>query len=274
VDDVAGACAVVTGAAGGIGAVIARVLAGEGMNVVLVDKDAESLVAVAAALTRSGVQVVSVTGDITREEDRAALIATALDAFGRIDVLVNNAAVIDWSSFVEQDPERIVELVTTNLTATLLLTRAVLPAMVQQGFGRVVTVSSLEGKVGIAHTATYGATKAALLVWNAALRSELAGTGVTATAVAPGYVTEAGMWARWGIPAPRLGGAVTPDRVARVVLRALRQNRQEVIVRSTPTRPLLALIALRPELGGELLKVMGIDKQMKRLVSARPGSTR
>jgi short-subunit dehydrogenase len=271
-DGLPGSCAIVTGAAGGIGAGIAQALAGEGVNLVLADNDAESLAAVAAALDRSGVQAVTVAADITRADDRAALVAAALEEFGRIDVLVNNAAVIEWSPFVDQDPERITEIVTTNLTATLLLTRAVLPGMVGQRSGRVVTVSSLEGKVGIAHTATYGATKAALLLWNAALRCELDATGVTATAVAPGYVTEAGMWARWGIPAPRLGGAVTPDRVAQAVVRALRQNRQEVIVRSTPTRPLLALIALRPELGGQLLKVMGIDRQMKRLVSPRGGT--
>jgi short-subunit dehydrogenase len=259
----------VTGAGGGIGAVVAQALAGAGMTLVLADKDAERLAGVAATLTQSNVRVVSVVGDLTRAEDRAGLVDAAREACGRIDVLVNNAAVIEWSPFVQQDPERIMELVTTNLTATLLLTRAVLPGMIQQRSGRVVTLSSLEGKVGVAHTATYGATKAALLVWNAALRSELEGTGVTATAVVPGYVTEAGMWAAWGIPAPRLGGAVTPDRVAQAVVRALRQSRQEMIVRSTPTRPLLALIALRPELGGQLLKAMGIDRQMKRLVSPR-----
>jgi hypothetical protein len=75
------------------------------------------------------------------------------------------------------------------------------------------------------------------------------------------------MWAAWGIPAPRLGGAVSPERVARAVLRALRTNPQEIIVRSTPTRPLLALTALRPELAGQLLKVLGIDQQMKRLTT-------
>jgi short-subunit dehydrogenase len=139
--------------------------------------------------------------------------------------------------------------------------------MIARRSGHLVTLASLEGKVGIPHTATYGATKAALLIWNAALRCELDGTGVGATAIAPGYVTDVGMWAAWGLPAPPLSGPVTPQQVARAIVHALRHNPQEIIVRNTPTRPLLALTALRPEIAGTLLKVMGIDKQMKSLIS-------
>jgi short-subunit dehydrogenase len=233
-DDLRGSCAVVTGGSRGIGTVIAGALAGEGVNLVLAAPDADPLEAVARRLVRPGVQVIPAPTDITRADERAALVATTLARFNRIDFLINNAAIIEWTSFVDQDPQ---------------------------------PLSSLEGKVGIPHTATYGATKAALLLWNAALRSELDGTGVGTTAVVPGYVTEVGMWAAWGIPAPRLGGVVSPERVAHAVLRALRKNPQEVIVRSTPTRPLLALTALWPELAGQLLKAIGIDQQMKRLIT-------
>ncbi len=273
-DALVGKAAILTGAAGGIGAVIAMAMASAGADLTLVDRDADRLEAVAAQATGRGVHAVAVRADVTDETDRAKLVAATLDHFGRVDILVNNAAIIEWTPFVSQDPAQISRIVETNLTATLLLTRAVLPGMIARGSGRVVSLSSMEGKVGIPHTATYGATKAGLLLWTAALRSELEGTGVGITAVAPGYVTEAGMWAAWGLPAPRLGGAVTPGRVARAVLRAVRDNPQEIIVRSTPTRPLHALAALRPELAGQLLKVMGIDQQMKRLITAPRSAVR
>lgn len=262
-----GTTVLLTGAAHGIGAVTARALATEGMNLALVDRDPNPLDEVASACAALGVQAVPIRADVTDPDDRSRILATTDRELGTVDVLVNNAAVIEWVPFVEQDPDRITQTVDTNITAPLQLARAVLPSMIARRSGHLVTLASLEGKVGIPHTATYGATKAALLIWNAALRSELDGTGVGATAIAPGYVTDVGMWAAWGLPAPPLSGPVTPEQVARAVVRALRHNPQEVIVRNTPTRPLLALAALRPEMAGTLLKVMGIDKQMKSLIS-------
>ena len=264
-DDLSGLCAVVTGASRGIGPGTADALAAEGMHLVLAARDAERLEEVARGVSRRGVEVLPVPTDVRKEHDRAALVEAARNRFGRIDVLGNYAAIIEWKPFLEQDPEQIADILHTNLTAALLLARAVLPEMVARGSGHVVTMSSLEGKVGISNTATYGASKAGLLIWNAALRSELQGTGVGLTAIAPGYVTESGMWADVGARAPLLGGAVPPSRVAQAVVRALRRNPQEIYVRSQPTTPLLSLIALRPELGGRLLKTFGVDRQMKQL---------
>jgi short-subunit dehydrogenase len=263
----AGRTGIVTGAARGIGAVTARALAVEGVNLTLFDRDGDGVTDVAREIAELGVRAIPVHGDVTNADDRARLVSVAEQELGPVDVLVNNAAIIEWVPFVQQSADRITEMVETNLTAPLLLARAVLPQMVQRRTGHLVTLCSLEGKVGIPHTATYGATKAALLVWNAALRAELDGSGVGVTAIAPGYVTGAGMWAAWNLPAPPLSGPVTPEKVANAVVRALRDNPQEIIVRSTPTRPLLAVAAIRPEIAGWLLKVMGIDKQMKSLIS-------
>lgn len=269
-DDLSGLCAVVTGASRGIGPVIADALATEGLHLVLAARDAERLEDVAHRVTRPGVDVLPVPTDVREEKDRSALVEAARNRFGHIDVLVNNAAIIEWKPFLEQDSEQIADILNTNLAAALMLAHSVLPEMVARGSGHVVTMSSLEGKVGIANTAAYGASKAGLLIWNAALRSELRGTGVGLTAIAPGYVTQTGMWADVGEPAPLLGGAVPPSRVAEAVVRALRHNPQEIYVRSQPTRPLLSLIALRPELGSRLLNVFGVDRQMKHLFN-RPG---
>jgi short-subunit dehydrogenase len=267
VKDLRGKVTLLTGAAHGIGAVTARLLATKGMNLALVDRDPDPLADVADECATLGVQAVPIRADVTDAEGRSRVLATTERELGAIDVLVNNAAIIEWVPFVEQDPDQITRTIDTNVTAPLQLARAVLPAMIQRRSGHLVTLASLEGKVGIPHTATYGATKAALLIWNAALRSELDRTGVGVTAIAPGYVTDVGMWAAWGLPAPAMSGPVSPEQVAQAVVRALRDNPQEIIVRSTPTRPLLALAALRPEVAGWLLKAMGIDKQMKSLIS-------
>lgn len=269
-----GRTAIVTGAARGIGAATARALAAEGMHLALVDRDADRVLALAREAAGQNVRAVPIQADVTVADDRARLIATTEHEVGPVDVLVNNAAIIEWAPFAHQEPARITEILDTNITAPLLLARAVLPGMIDRGTGHLVTLASLEGMVGIPHTATYGASKAALLVWNAALRSELEGTGIGATALAPGYVTEDGMWAAWHLPAPPLTGPVTPDDVARAVVRALHDNPQEIIVRHAPTRPLLALAALRPEFAGRLLKVWGIDRQMKSLVSGAPSHPR
>ncbi len=266
-NDVRGKTTLLTGAAHGIGAVTARALAREGMNLALVDRDPGPLNDVASECASLGVHAVPIRADVTDPDDRGRLLAATDRELGPVDVLVNNAAIIEWVPFAEQEPGRISQTIDTNVTAPLQLARAVLPGMIRRRSGHVVTLASLEGKVGIPHTATYGATKAALLIWNAALRSELDDTGVGATAIAPGYVTDSGMWAAWGLPAPKMSGAVTPEQVARAVVRAIHQNPQEIIVRNTPTRPLLALAALRPEIAGRLLNIMGIDKQMKSLIS-------
>jgi len=207
--DLHGKTTLLTGAAHGIGAVSAPVLAAEGMNLALVDRDPNPLSDVASACTALGVQAVPIHADVTDPDDRSRILATTERELGAVDVLVNNAAIIEWVPFAEQDPHRITQTVDTNITAPLHLARAVLPGMIARRFGHLVTLASLEGKVGIPHTATYGATKAALLIWNAALRCELDGTGVGATAIAPGYVTDVGMWAAWGLPAPPPSGPVT-----------------------------------------------------------------
>lgn len=268
-EDLRGRVTLLTGAAHGIGAVTANLLATRGMDLALVDRDGDALADVVRTCTALGVRAVPIQADVTVAEDRSRALAATERELGPVDVLVNNAAIIEWVPFVEQEPDGITRTVDTNVTAPLQLARAVLPGMIRRRSGHLVTLASLEGKVGVPHTATYGATKAALLIWNAALRSELDGTGVGATAIAPGYVTEVGMWAAWGLPAPAMSGPVTPEQVARAVLRALSDDPQEIIVRNTPTRPLLALAAIRPEIAGWLLKVMGIDKQMKSLVSRR-----
>jgi short-subunit dehydrogenase len=259
--------AIVTGASRGVGVYIARALASEGVNLVLAARTAEQLESVARDLSQLGVQAVAIPTDITQAADRDALLAGAERQLGQIDILINNAAVIEWTPYAEQESQQIARIIETNLMAPLFLTRGVLPGMLERHCGHIVNNVSMAGKKGIPFEAAYAASKAGLLEWSSALRIEFEHTGVGITSILPSIITKVGMSANHGMPAPRLAGAVPPEPVAKAVIKAIRYNPQEIIVRALPTRPLLALAELWPELGDMMLKIMGVVKLQRRLAA-------
>jgi len=264
-EDLRGKNAVITGASRGVGVYIARALAAKGVNVALVARTADQLARVAQDLGNMGVQAIDVPADVTVAADRSALVAEVERRLGQIDILVNNAAIIEWSKFEQEEPADIGRIIETNLMAPLYLTRMVLPGMVERRSGHIINIDSLAGKVGIPFEAAYAASKGGLLQWSSALRVELEDAGVYVTSVLPSYITEVGQWADTGLVAPRLAGAVSPRSVAAAVVQALRGNPPEIIVRSMPTRPLLALGELIPGIGARIMKSMGLVSMHRRL---------
>jgi short-subunit dehydrogenase len=129
---------------------------------------------------------------------------------GPIDILINNAG-IEWvCEYTKMSAAQIEQMVQTNLIAPLIVSRLVLPEMIARGSGHVVMMSSLGGKKGSPYSATYAATKAGLIEWTSGVREELRGTGVSASVICPGFVSEAGMFAVYGKRAPRLSGESPP----------------------------------------------------------------
>ena len=250
--------AVLTGASGGIGRYIGRALAREGINLALVARSPEGLDAAAAELEPFGVRVVPVPADIADRSARENLVAEAERALGQVDILVNNAGILHVAAVADEDPERVVAAIATNLTGPILLARMVLPGMLTRGSGHIVNIGSMAGKKGIPYEATYSATKTGLVQWTAALRMELEGTGVGVSTVLPTYVSEAGMAAGFWQRIPRMAGIVSPEDVAGAVLKALRKNPPEVIVMRGLARPMLMLDALSPGLGNAILKRIGV----------------
>ncbi|MGD8684917.1 MAG: SDR family NAD(P)-dependent oxidoreductase [Chloroflexota bacterium] len=271
-EDLRGKNAIVTGASRGVGVHIAHALASEGVHLVLAARSAERLADVAESVRRLGVRAVDVPADITRATDRAAIVAAADQRLGQIDILVNNAAIIEWSRFEQEDPEDIGLIIETNLVAPLLLARMVLPAMVQRRSGHIVNHGSLAGKIAIPFEATYDAAKGGLHQWSMALRQELESTGVGVTSILPSYITEVGQAADHGVMPPRLSGPVSPERVASAVIEAVRRNPPEIIVRSTPTRPLLAVGELMPGFAARLMRSMGMARLHRGLADRRERS--
>lgn len=190
----AGRVAIVTGAGApdGIGAAVARHLVGQGAKVVL-GATTDRVHARAAEFGESGVAVV---GDLTAEGSAEALVAAALDRWGRVDVLVNNAGMTSVSSGWDADAD-VASLsladwdsaIARNMTTAFLMSRAAVPVMTAAGYGRIVSVGSTTGAVNaMPGQSTYAAAKAGLVGFSRALALEVIGRGVTVNVVAPGYV--------------------------------------------------------------------------------------
>lgn len=185
--------------------------------------------ATAAALERAGARVVAVdrpNADLA-EPGAAAVLAAAA---GDVDVLVNNAGAGLYGRVAELDPETARRVVTVNLTAPIELTRALLPGMLARGRGHVANVGSIVGLVGRPNEAVYAATKSGLAAFTESLRSELRGTGVSASLVVPAVV-ETRFFAERGVPyGRRWPRPVAPERIAEAIVAAIRRDRAQVVV--------------------------------------------
>jgi NAD(P)-dependent dehydrogenase (short-subunit alcohol dehydrogenase family) len=189
-----GRVAIVTGGSRGIGRAVVRVLASEGMTVVATGRDAATGASMEAEerardeVGRAGGQVRFLPGDVGDPERTAEIVGTVVEDHGRIDVLVNNAAVQREKLLVDQTLEDFRAVVDTNLLGTFLFSRAVLPAMTAAGSGVIVNVSSVLGLVGDPLLPVYCATKAAILGLTRATALAYADQGIRAVAICPGDV--------------------------------------------------------------------------------------
>lgn len=184
----AGGTAIVTGAARGIGRGIARALAEAGAHVVVADRDGEGAERVAAELSTGGTESLGLRVDVSVEDDARRLADEALAAFGRIDVLVNNAGVASAAPLVETTIDEWNRVLAVDLTGVFLCSRAVAPAMIVQGSGVIVNVGSQLGLRGAPNLAAYCAAKAGVHGLTKALARELAPHGIRVNAIAPGPV--------------------------------------------------------------------------------------
>jgi short-subunit dehydrogenase len=185
--------ALVTGASEGIGRELARTFASRGFDVVLVARNAERLEALAGELASThGVRAEPLPRDLAPPDAPAALFDSLTRRGVRIDVLVNNAGVLEFGPFLEADPARVAAMLDLNVRALTALTRLFVPPMVAARHGRVLNLGSVASFVPTPTLAAYGASKAFVLSFSEALAEELRGSGVTVTACCPG-ITETHM---------------------------------------------------------------------------------
>ena len=182
--------ALVTGAAVGIGRAVALKLAQEGANLVLVDVNAEKLSELKDELKTYSDNIMTCECDVTDENTVYEIIAKAEKVFGKIDILVNNAALWRcWSPFVDTPTDEWKKFIDVNIMGVVYFTKAVLPKMIENGYGRIINVGSVAGVYGNANMAHYSATKGALIAMTKSLAKEVADKGVLVNCVSPGSVS-------------------------------------------------------------------------------------
>ncbi len=183
--------AIVTGAAQGIGRAIAEKLDAEGASVVIADLNLEGAQQAASALERGSATEV----DVSSEQSVAAMVDGVLADHGRIDALVNNAAIVPFIAWDDVDLAHWRKIIDTNLTSVYLCSRAVWAPMREAGYGRITNVASNTVMAGTPNMAAYVAAKGGVWGFTRALATELGGQGITVNAVAPGLTASEGVLA-------------------------------------------------------------------------------
>ncbi len=242
--ELGGHSALVTGASGGLGTAIARRLHAEGMRLVLSARRTAVLAELAEELGAARV----LPADLSSCEDAERLAAGAGDP----QVLVANAGLPANGDLLGLGIEDIARAVDLNVRGTLVLTRLLLPAMVESGAGHVVIIGSLAGLASTPRSSVYNASKFALRGFGHALREELRGTGVGVSLVSPTFVSGAGMWADTGLRARH--PEVSPEAVAAACVRAIREDRAELLVAPVVQRVVARITTVLPELMQPVLR--------------------
>jgi len=210
-----GQAAVVTGAGNGIGRAIAVQLAREGCRIGLFDIDGAGAQATAELVRAAGGTASVAIGDVARREDVDRGMAELARELGHVDIMVNNAGILQTAPFLELTDAAWRDTLGVNLDGVFYCCQAVLPAMLARGQGAIVNIASFAGKKGLVNHAAYSASKFAVIGLTQCMAEEMAERGVRINAVCPGIIVDTGMREVAEAEAMRRTGS--PDEIARVV---------------------------------------------------------
>jgi 3-oxoacyl-[acyl-carrier protein] reductase len=180
--------AIVTGSGQGIGREIALTLAEQGASVVISDINAATANEVAAEIVARNGKSMAITADVTVQEEVASLVDQTVSSFSQIDILVNNAGIARDTLLMKMSSADWDQVLATNLKGAFLCTQAVVRHMMRQRWGRIINIASVVGLIGNSGQANYAAAKAGLIGLTKSTAREFAARGVTANAVAPGFI--------------------------------------------------------------------------------------
>ncbi|MFJ8214502.1 SDR family NAD(P)-dependent oxidoreductase [Streptomyces sp. NPDC096033] len=260
---IAGETVLLTGATGGIGRTLAARLAGAGADLIVTGRDADALRALADPL---GCRWVA--ADLADPYD----VEHLAQACAGTGILVANAALPASGDLLEYTSEQIDRALAVNLRSSVVLARLLAPGMAEAGRGHLAFVGSMSGKAATPASSLYTASKFGLRGFAHALRLDLRPAGVGVSLVQPGFVAEAGMFARTGAPLPRGARAVTPDQVASAVLRAIAHDRAEINIAPLTLRLRCALSVQFPSVAAWLQGRGAPDETGRRIVEAQRAS--
>lgn len=229
--DLRGKRILLTGATGGLGQSLVMALAGKGAILSLVGRDEAKLAHLKHALEKMGNSAYTITADLSEMDAIAYVGKSARRQMGGIDILINNAGVLDFIRFEHQHAGRIAQMIETNVTIPIQLTREFIPDFIAADQGQVVFIGSIFGSLGFPYFSTYCASKFAIHGFSQSLRRELLGTKVEVTYIAPRGIqtpmNDANTVAMWEKAGSRMD---RPEVVASRIVRALEKQQQEVFI--------------------------------------------
>lgn len=258
----------ITGGSRGLGLALARQMLREGARVAICGRDPESLERGLASLTATGAEVMAVAADVTDSGSVDHLIESVRQRFGPIDVLVNNAGVIEVGPAVTMAVSDYEEAMDTNFWGMLYPTLALLPEMRARKSGRIVNITSIGGKLGIPHLLPYSASKFAAVGFSQGLRAELAGDGIKVVTVCPGLMRTGSPrnaifrgqhraeYAWFSISDALPGLSISAESAARRIISACRRGSAEVLF-PMPARVAAVVNAVAPGLTTSVLSAVG-----------------
>ncbi len=249
--EIAGSTVLLTGATGGLGQAIARTLSAKGARLILTGRRVDVLEPLAKELDARSLAV-----DLERREEVERLIHDV----GEVDILLANAGLSAAGQILDFSTEEVDRILEVNLRAPVVLAHGLLPQMLERDRGHILFMSSLAGKAATAGQAIYNATKFGLRGFALALRADLQDTGVGVSAVSPGFIRDAGMFADAGVKLPPGIGTRSPEDVARAVVEAIERDRAEVDVAPLHLRIGSLLSGLAPDTAAAVTRRMGGDR--------------
>ena len=222
---------VLTGATGGLGTALAHALAAQGAVLGLAGRDARKLQALLQAIRARGGQAYALCYDQSQPGMAVQLQQQAVAAMQHVDMLINNAGIIDFTAIEQQSDDKIADIMATNVTATLQLSRAFVSYFLQREQGQLVFVGSIFGSLGFPHFATYCASKFAVHGFSQALRRELVDTSLRVTYIAPRAIATPMNDDRTQAMWRESGQAIDPpETVAATIVQGLLHDRQEIFI--------------------------------------------
>ncbi len=264
----------ITGASSGIGEALAHRFAANGARVVLSARREKELRRVQEDCVNGGARrehLLVLPLDVVDHEAMPGAVATVLDAFSRIDMLINNAGVSQRSFCLETDMQVYRDLFEIDVLGQIALTKQVLPVMVEQGGGRMVVTASVAGKVGVPLRTGYCAAKHAVMGFFDALRTEVAHLGIAVSTVVPGFIRTnvssnalRGDGAATGQTDDDIAGGMEVSRCAEVIVDGLASGMDEIEVGEGDEMALLALKRSKPEEAFRVLEALAQQLQASR----------
>lgn len=257
----------ITGGSRGLGLVLAREFAAQGARLALCARDEEELLNAQEDLRGRGAEVFAVRCDVTAEAEVKEMVEAVSERFGQIDVLVNDAGIIQAGPAEEMTREDFEQAINTHFWGPYHTIMAVLPQMKDRKFGRIVNIASIGGKVAVPHLLPYSASKFALVGLSRGLRAELMQFGIAVTTVCPGLMRTGSPrnaqfkgqnqaeYALFSIMDSLPGVSISAENAARQIVEACREGRAELII-SVPAKAAVILDTAFPELTSSVMSLV------------------